>query len=85
MKVSVTADSQEEFDQKRPAVIKALAGNKFDVVLKAKMPSVYDLEKPAIAERKGYMRAQNEMIDHFGRKLKATLNQIKKDINSIVR
>jgi len=78
--------TQEEFDEKRPELIRRIAGNKYDVILKAKVkPSLYDAGKPAIAERKGYLRAQNEMMDYFNKRFQATLNQIKKDIETILK
>ena len=81
MKIKIEADSQEEFDDKREELIKAIAGTK----LKVKISKIYDLEKPAIAPRRSPFKAQNQMIDYWQVKWESMLKDIKAEINEVLK
>ncbi len=72
MKIHVEADSQEEFDLKRPDLVKALAGSKHEVVFK---PSPKRSELPA----------QNQMVEYWDKKLNAMIKNLKKEIEEVLR
>jgi len=84
MKIHIEAESQEEFDNKREALLKALAGKNFKIEPLKDHPTIYDLEKPALSPRKAIFRAQNEMMGHWDKKYKAMVNNIKKEISEVL-
>jgi len=85
MRVKVEA-SQEEFDEKRPELLRALSGGHYDIVkAKPKVKTVYDLEKPAIQMRRAYFNAQNQIMDYWDVKFKQMMGDIKKDIEAILQ
>jgi hypothetical protein len=84
LRVHIEADSQAEFDKKRLGLIQHLAGTTYDVVAKSRISSVYSKQKPAIAERKGYFKAQNEMIAYWDGKWAQTLKNIKRDVAKVI-
>ena len=85
MKVTIEASSQEEFEEKREDLLKAIAGNKVDVVIKgAKTLTIYDHEKPAIAPRRAVYRAQNQMMDYWDMKFHAMLAALKREIAEVI-
>ena len=84
MRVKVEA-TQEEFDEKRSDLLKALSGGHFDIEkAKPKTKTVYDLEKPAIQMRRSYFNAQNQIMDYYDTKFKKMMDDIKKDIEAIL-
>jgi len=84
MRLVIEAESQEEFELKRSELIKKIAGSKFEVILKSKVPSVYDKQKPAIAERKSYFKAQDQMLEYWDKKFKKMIDEIKKDVEDVL-
>ena len=84
MKVRIEA-TQDEFDRKRPELLKALAANKFEIIKAQKDgDTVYDKEKPAIEMRRAYFTAQNQIMDHFDAKFKKFFDQLKLDIEKVI-
>ena len=81
MRVEIEADSQEEFDGKREALLKSLAGNQYDVIKKAKAFSLYDQEKPPIENRRAFFTVQNEMMDYWDSRYQKMINDLKKDVD----
>lgn len=75
MKVHIEADSQEEFDIKRVALIKALAGSQFEVIEKAAIPKV-----PTPSE----IPAQNQMMEYWDARLRLMTKKLKKEIAEII-
>lgn len=84
MRVTIEG-TQEEFDAKRPLLLKTLAGSAVDCVVKARAPSVYDLEKPAIQPRRAALTAQNQIMDHWDARFRATLDAIKGEVDEVLR
>lgn len=77
MKVKIEA-TQEELDQKRPELIKALAGKKFKVSLRPAQESI------AGEPREPFYKAQAEMIDHWDKLYNQTIEDIINDINEVI-
>lgn len=76
MKVTVEA-TQDEFDAKRPELLKALA--------KRGQPTVYDQEKPAIEPRRAALHAQNEMMDYWTSRYRAMVESMKGEISDVLK
>lgn len=85
MRVTIECADQAEFDAKRVALLQTLAGSAVDCVVKARRPSAYDLEKPALAPRRAVLAAQNEIMDHWDARYRAMLEDIKGDIDEVLR
>jgi len=84
MKVRIEA-TQEEFDLKRAALLKALSGDRFDIVkAEPRVKTLYDQQKPAIQLRRAYFTAQNEIMDHYDAEFKKMFDGLKKDIEKII-
>lgn len=78
MKINIEA-TQEELDLKRPELIKALTGKKFKVKIRPIN------EKLASEAREPIYRAQKEMLDYYNAEFKKLLEEIKKDIDEVVK
>jgi len=78
MKVLIEG-SQEEFDEKRPELIKALAGKKFKVEVR---PAI---ERKATDARPSFHEAQADIQAYWDKKFKQTLIAIEEDVNEIIR
>jgi hypothetical protein len=78
MKFTVEADSQEEFDEKRPELIKALAGSKLDVEIRPKN------QKKAMEPRPQFYRAQKEIFEHWDSKFEVMILDIKREIADVL-
>lgn len=78
MKIKIES-TQEEFDEKRPQLIKALAGSKFEVSLRKANESV------AGEPREPYYEAQKEMLDYWNSKYEEMIEDIIKDIDEVLR
>jgi hypothetical protein len=77
LKIKIEA-TQDEIDQKRPELIKALAGNKFKVsVRKAN-------ESTAGEPREPYYKAQKEMLEYWDELYQRTVEDIIKDIDEVL-
>lgn len=76
MKVIIEA-TQEEFDKKRETLIKTLAGAKFELVSKSQV-------KPT-TPRRGRFKAQKEMLEEYDAKFKEMLEDIKREIDEIIK
>lgn len=77
MKVKIEA-TQDEIDQKRPELIKALAGNKFKV-------SVRRVDESIAGEpREPYYKAQKEMLEYWDELYEKTIKDIIKDIDEVL-
>jgi hypothetical protein len=74
VKVVVEVDSQEEFDEKRPFLIKALAGTKMDLSFKSK----------ALAPKTPTGKFQAEVFEYWNKKFDGMLKELKEDINAIL-
>lgn len=76
MKIRIEADSQEELDEKRPELIRALAGEHLRVeISKGRHP---------ISPRNSPIKAQNEMIEYWDKKWSETIRDIKKEIEGVL-
>lgn len=78
MKLSIAADSQQEFDEKRTEIIKAIAGSKFEVIVKAKGQNVFNTATIP------YYKSQAEMLEYWDTKFRKVLSDIKNDIEEII-
>ena len=78
MKVRLESESQEEFDRKRPELIKAIAGSKYDVEVKLKG------QVSQATPRQPFYKAQGEMLEHWHRRYKATVKGIKEQVLEII-
>ena len=78
MKFTVEANSQEEFDEKRPELIKALAGSKLDVEIRSKD------QKRAMDPRPQFYRGQKEIFDHWNSKFELMIMDIKREISDVL-
>ena len=72
MKVSIEAESQNEFDLKRADLIFRLAGDFYEV----------DIVK---AERESNVEFQDELFDHFNKRFEMVLGEIKKEILKVIK
>lgn len=79
MKLKVESNSQEEFDSKRPELIKAIAGSKLDVEIREKG------QKKPLESREPYYRAQKEMLDYWNSKFDSMIKDLKAQINEIIK
>jgi hypothetical protein len=84
VKLSITAESQEEFDLKRESLIKKIASDKFDVILKARPRGIYNKEKGHTFPRDPHYKAQAEMLAYWDGKFKTMLSEIKGEIGEII-
>ena len=78
MKVTLESDSQEEFDEKREDLIKAIAGSKLDVSIKRKDQASHS------QERDGTFKAQREMVKYWNNKYQKMIKEIKKEILEVI-
>ena len=79
MKLKVESTSQEEFDQKRPELIKAIAGSKLDVEIRRK-----GQKKPSEA-REPYYRAQKEMLTYWNGRFGEMIKELKAQVDEIIK
>jgi hypothetical protein len=78
MRFSIEADSQEEFDEKRPELLKAIAGNRLEVEIREKG------QRKAMEQRPQFYRAQEEIFDHWDSKFQAMILDIKREIADVL-
>lgn len=78
MKIRIDSDSQEEFDEKRPELIKAIAGKKYEVEIRRK--DQVTMGTP----RKPFFKAQDQMLDYWNRRYKQTVKDIKEQVLEII-
>lgn len=84
MKVIIEADSQDELDQKRPELLTALAGNRFDCIVKSKVKGVYSDQKPALTPRQSPIRAENEILAWWDAEWDRMIVAMKDEIDAIL-
>lgn len=77
-------ESQAEFDAKRPELLKALAGERFDCLVKARS-GVYGDEKAALAPRRAAIKAQDEMLAYWSGRWDAHMTALKEEIDELLR
>jgi hypothetical protein len=77
LKIKIEA-TQDEIDQKRPELIKALAGNKFKVSVRKANESI------AGEPREPYYKAQKEMLEYWDGLYQRTVEDIIKDIDEVL-
>lgn len=78
MKIQIESSSQEEFDQKRADLIKAIAGSKLKVKIEKKG------QRLATDSREPYYNSQKEILGHWDKKFKKMISDIKADIDEII-
>ena len=78
MKFVVESESQEEFDSKRVELIKAIAGSKLDVEIKAK-----GQKKPNEA-REPHYKAQGEMLNYWNSRFDQMVKELKAQVDEII-
>lgn len=78
MKAGIVAESQEEFDAKRPELIKAIAGERFSVDIRPKG------EKLATEAREPVFKAQKEMLAYWDGKFQEMLSDLKRQVSEII-
>ena len=71
MKISIEAESQTEFEDKRSELINKLAGHR------------YSIEK-SFKPVESNLTAQNEMVEYWMKRWRSTVNQMKKEIAEIL-
>ncbi len=77
MKIRIDAESQQELDEKRPELIKAIAGKDYSVeIFKGRHP---------ISPRNSPVKAQNEMIKYWDDKWAETIREMKKEIEEVLK
>jgi hypothetical protein len=79
VKLQLGAKTQEEFDEKRPELIKAIAGKKYDVAIKKKG------QKTSLSPRAPYFKAQEQMLRYWDQKFQAALKEIKREVLEIIK
>jgi hypothetical protein len=84
MRISIEAESQEEFDSKRSDLIKALAGSKFEVKRVERPGTRYDLEKSPGSPRGTVFEAQRQILEHWDAKFHAMISDLKKEVGEIL-
>jgi hypothetical protein len=84
MKIRIEAQSQEEFDEKRVELMKAIAGSRFDLSVKPKPRSRYDRERSSLEPRTPHYKAQAEMLDFHDRNFDRMLAELKREIREIL-
>ena len=84
MRVKIEAQSQEEFDEKRPMLLKAIGGSKLTVEVQAKAHSRYDRERPVTEPRQPYFKAQAEVLAYHDEKFREMLDSIKREVGEIL-
>lgn len=85
MKIHIEAESQAELDAKRPELLKALAGDRFECVVKARGKGVYADEKPALTPRGSPISAENGIVDYWNERWDAMVTAMKDEINVILQ
>lgn len=85
MKVVIEVESQAEFDEKRPFLAKALLGTDHECVIKARPKTIYRDEKPALAERRSPIKAQQQILAHWDGEFSKMIAAIKEDIEHVLR
>ena len=78
MKFSILSATQDEFDKKRPLIIKAVAGKKFDVIVRLKG------QKLSSTPREPVHPAQQEMLDFWDKKFRTMLRELKGEVDAII-
>ena len=78
MKISISAESQEEFDSKREDLIKSIAGSKFNVEIRPKGESL------ATDKKEPYYFAQAEMLKEWEKEFQIMISDIKKEISEVI-
>lgn len=78
MRVLIETDSQEEFDEKRPELIKALAGSSLYVEI------VKSNQKQPLEPRGPFYRSEEQMLQYWDNKFKTMLNDIKKEVEEVI-
>jgi hypothetical protein len=78
MKVVIKAGSQEEFDEKREELIKAVAGSKYDVVITPKG------ESKATEPREPFYASAGHVCKEWDGNFADTIQAIKHDIAEII-
>jgi hypothetical protein len=79
MKIKIEAVDQKEFDHKRTALIKKIAGNKLDVKIEEKGRSKAGESRPP------FYQAQKEMLDHWNEEFQQVLTDIKEEIANVIK
>jgi hypothetical protein len=79
VRLKVESESQEEFDAKRPELIKAIAGSKLDVEIRRRG------QKKPLESRDPHYRAQKEMLDYWNKKFNTMIEDLKAEINEIIK
>jgi hypothetical protein len=78
MRVIIKAGSQDEFDEKREELIKAVAGSKFDVVITPKG------ESKASEPREPFYASSEGILSEWDSAFADTIQSIKHDIAEII-
>jgi len=78
MKVVIKAGSQEEFDAKRPELIKAIAGTKYNVTITPKDGGSMEAEKDP------FYVSQADILEAWDSEFFKMLEQLKHDISGVI-
>jgi len=78
MKITIHSSSQEEFDESREDLIKALAGSRLDVDVKdaGQRKSTHATEPEFLA--------QKQILQHWDDKFRQMLSDISREINELI-
>ena len=78
MKATFKSASQEEFDAKRPALIKAIGGTRWKTSIRDARSSRPNEAKPPVYQ------AQKEILSKIDKNFLQMLNSIKDEVNEII-
>lgn len=78
MKIKIEANSQEEFDEKRHELIKAIAGSHLEVSIRKAG------QKSATETREPHYKAQREMLHFWDEKFKVMLRDLRTEIGEVI-
>lgn len=74
MRLSIEAESQEEFERVRDDILHRVAGSRYDL----------DLEKSFKAKGDAPTKFEDELLDFWERKYKDMIRKLKNDISEIL-
>ena len=78
MRIRIEAASEKELDEKREELIKAIAGDKLDVITKPKGQSI------AGEAREPFYKVQKEMKEYWDEKFRSTIEKIKSEVSEVL-
>ena len=78
MRVKIEADSQEEYELKKAALLEKIAGPAYEVRLKKKGQSLVNEPRPA------HYQAQKEMLEYWNARFREVIEEIKDEVSNAI-